>query len=881
MALPCSLYLASSLSQVPLACRRFKASSTASRSPGSFLETGMPVSCANSGCPSKTQVLASMPWKYGKVSLPCTATSMRPVLSWVRASTEPSVPITVMAGLPLASQLSLLQPAIWPGQLVLRLAPTLVPQTSAIPLIRAALACRVKNCGPVFMQSMKSATFWRSAVSLMATMAMSARPVVSELKTWAKAVSWYSTFRPSSLAMAAPRSMSSPISSPVAGSLQAMGGQLACEAMTSLPAFLMRSGRSAACAALAARVTVAANVARPNMVLCFSFTGFPFLVEFCNTASGQDGRDEFLRAPVLRACQHFAGGAGFDHLAAIHEHHPVGHFTCKAQFMRDHDHGHAAPGKILHHRQHFAHQLRVQCRGRLVEQHQLGPHGQCAGNRHALLLATGKFRRIGIGLARQPHPGQQGQCLFLHIGATALLHHHRAFHDVLQRRHVGEQVEALEHHAAGQALAGDLAVRQFDQLVATPAIAQQFTADPDGTAVDAFQLVDAAQEGTLARAGGTDDAGHRAGLDLQVHALERVEAAIVFMDLMGHDHGTVHHCPPCTPAARVRTLGRRSRANSRSRKCWPMENTVTTARYQTVATISSSITRALAKQMVWALCRISENWITLATEVSLIMLITSLPTGGMITRMACGSTMRRKAVRRVMPIALAASVWPLSTARMPPRTTSAVQAPCPMPSPSRLATKGVMMSTVRASNQPGMPRVGNTSARLNHSSICSSRGVPRKNQMQKVATALSSLLGDITITAKTTPSTMPTTIAQMVMRMVFRSPCRITLAVMNLATTAHSIWPWAKACTTKPSASRISAADSQRPQQRRGTTLRWSMAQGEMVLMLSLPLLMATPPAASTGAAQPRQPAIFPVEPAPAAVRYRHGRYAPPQRPRA
>ena len=54
------------------------------------------------------------------------------------------------------------------------------------------------------------------------------------------------------------------------------------------------------------------------------------------------------------------------------------------------------------------------------------------------------------------------------------------------------------------------------------------------------------------------------------------------------------------------------------------------------------------------------------------MLMNSLPTGGMMTRIACGSTMRRSVVSRVMPIALAASVWPLSTERMPPRTTSAV-----------------------------------------------------------------------------------------------------------------------------------------------------------------------------------------------------------------
>ena len=54
------------------------------------------------------------------------------------------------------------------------------------------------------------------------------------------------------------------------------------------------------------------------------------------------------------------------------------------------------------------------------------------------------------------------------------------------------------------------------------------------------------------------------------------------------------------------------------------------------------------------------------------MEIVSLPVGGMITRMACGSTIRRIVIRRVMPIDWAASVCPSSTERMPARTISAM-----------------------------------------------------------------------------------------------------------------------------------------------------------------------------------------------------------------
>ena len=54
------------------------------------------------------------------------------------------------------------------------------------------------------------------------------------------------------------------------------------------------------------------------------------------------------------------------------------------------------------------------------------------------------------------------------------------------------------------------------------------------------------------------------------------------------------------------------------------------------------------------------------------MAIVSLPVGGTMTRMACGSTIRRIALPRLMPSAWAASLWPWSTDRMPARAISAM-----------------------------------------------------------------------------------------------------------------------------------------------------------------------------------------------------------------
>ena len=63
---------------------------------------------------------------------------------------------------------------------------------------------------------------------------------------------------------------------------------------------------------------------------------------------------------------------------------------------------------------------------------------------------------------------------------------------------------------------------------------------------------------------------------------------------------------------------------------------------------------------------------TLTSEVVLSIEMVSLPVGGMMTRIACGSTIRRMVCSRVMPSEWAASDWPSSTEMMPARTISAM-----------------------------------------------------------------------------------------------------------------------------------------------------------------------------------------------------------------
>ena len=55
-----------------------------------------------------------------------------------------------------------------------------------------------------------------------------------------------------------------------------------------------------------------------------------------------------------------------------------------------------------HHVEHFVDHFRVECGGGLVEQHDLGAHGERAGDGHTLLLAAGELG--GILLAWESTP---------------------------------------------------------------------------------------------------------------------------------------------------------------------------------------------------------------------------------------------------------------------------------------------------------------------------------------------------------------------------------------------------------------------------------------------------------------------------------------------
>ena len=108
------------------------------------------------------------------------------------------------------------------------------------------------------------------------------------------------------------------------------------------------------------------------------------------------GTPSCARAAGWRAPRAGAPDSTID--AVVHEDERVADLAGEADLVGDHDHRHAVGGQLAHHVEHLADELRVERRGRLVEQHQLRLHRQRAGDRHPLLLAAGELRRVAVGL---------------------------------------------------------------------------------------------------------------------------------------------------------------------------------------------------------------------------------------------------------------------------------------------------------------------------------------------------------------------------------------------------------------------------------------------------------------------------------------------------
>jgi hypothetical protein len=113
--------------------------------------------------------------------------------------------------------------------------------------------------------------------------------------------------------------------------------------------------------------------------------------------------------------------------------------------------------------------------------------------------------RIAVALVEQADLAQQ----FLGLGddrrARQTLDGDRRFDDVLQHGEVRKQVELLENHSHLAADAAQLGIRRVAADAGGVGADQRFACDRDGTGIDGFEVVEAAQKGALARPRRADD----------------------------------------------------------------------------------------------------------------------------------------------------------------------------------------------------------------------------------------------------------------------------------------------------------------------------------------------------------------------------------------
>src|SRR5713101_2405816 len=305
----------------------------------------------------------------------------------------------------------------------------------------------------------------------------------------------------------------------------AKGGDPVRVPITSVPLWLILSSVLEACAKAGVTEDTSSATATTRAKSFFMHCLLEGLV-------GQDLREEVAGAVRFRGREELLGGGGLDDLAVIHEDHAVRDALGEAHLVRHHHHGHAFLGQIGHDVEHLVDHLGIEGRGRLVEEHDPRLHGQSAGDGHALLLASREIGGILVGLVRDPDAREEVAGDLLRLGGGEPLHLRRRQHDVLEHRHVREEVEGLEHHADLGPELGEV----------DPVAGDGIAVDEDLALLDGLELVDAADERALARARGSAHHHDLARRHVEIDVLEHLHRAKPLADLRVADGGRARGC---------------------------------------------------------------------------------------------------------------------------------------------------------------------------------------------------------------------------------------------------------------------------------------------------------------------------------------------------
>ena len=196
--------------------------------------------------------------------------------------------------------------------------------------------------------------------------------------------------------------------------------------------------------------------------------------------------------------------------------HPVGRGAGEAHLVGDDDHRHAPLGEVDHDVEDLLDHLGVERRGRLVEEHHLGLHGQRAGDGDALLLAAGELGGVLLGLVADADPVEELACLAS-----------RRRPCFMPRTLIGPSVtfSRIVLWAKRLKLWKTMPTSARRAASALPSCGQRLAVEGDRALVDGLEPVDRAAQRRLAGAGRADDDDDLAALDGEVDVLEHVQLA--------------------------------------------------------------------------------------------------------------------------------------------------------------------------------------------------------------------------------------------------------------------------------------------------------------------------------------------------------------------
>ena len=132
---------------------------------------------------------------------------------------------------------------------------------------------------------------------------------------------------------------------------------------------------------------------------------------------------------------------------AVHDMDDALGMPCHAGIMGHEDDGEAVGAvELLEHPEEFLAGARIKVAGRLVGQEHPRMVDQRPGDRHPLLLAAGKLRRLVVGRSAKPtfSSNSAARCFILLL-TEVFLGIGQRHQDVLQRRSARQQVEGLKH----------------------------------------------------------------------------------------------------------------------------------------------------------------------------------------------------------------------------------------------------------------------------------------------------------------------------------------------------------------------------------------------------------------------------------------------------